>query len=98
MKKIIIALFVCMAIPLCLYSQTIEIFELTRTMRCSPIEKLMGHLADQYGEKLVWVGKETITGTYISIFKNDLTGSWTIIQYDSRTGCVLGAGETGTPI
>ena len=43
-------------------------------------------------------GKEANTGTYISLFKNEFTGSWTMIQYDTRTGCVLGAGELGTPI
>ena len=96
MKKLILALFMCMSTTA--FSQQIEIFELTRTMRCSPIEKLMAFLVSEYGEKPAWVGKETITGTYISIFKNEITGTWTMIQYDTRTGCVLGAGELGTPI
>ena len=96
MKKIIIALFMCMAIPL--YSQTIELFELSRAMRCAEVQKLINHLADAYGEKVVWVGKERNTGTHIALYRNDSTGTWTMIQYDTRTGCVLGAGELGTPI
>jgi hypothetical protein len=96
MKRIIIALFMCISTTV--FSQSIELFELTRTMKCSPVEKLMTYLAAEYGEKPAWVGKEGNTGTYISIFKNELTGTWTMIQYDSRTGCVLGSGESGTPI
>ena len=96
MKKLIIALFVCMAVPL--YSQTIELFELSKPMRCSAVEKLMSHLAEAYGEKVAWIGKEGNTGTYIALYKNEITGTWTMIQYDTRTGCVLGAGELGTPI
>jgi len=96
MKKLIIALVMCMAVPL--YSQTIELFEVNKPIRCSEIEKLINHLAQAYGEKPSWVGKEANTGTYISLFKNEFTGTWTMIQYDARTGCVLGAGELGTPI
>ena len=96
MKKIIIALFMCMAIPL--YSQTIDLFELNKPMRCTEVQKLINHLAEAYGEKITWVGKEGNTGTYIALYKNDSTGTWTMIQYDTRTGCVLGAGELGTPI
>ena len=96
MKKIIIALFMCMTATS--YSQTIELFELTRSMRCSEVQKLIDHLAEAYGEKVTWVGKEANTGTHIALYRNEKTGSWTMIQYDGRTGCILGAGESGTPI
>jgi hypothetical protein len=52
----------------------------------------------EYGEKIVWVGKDVNNGTYVSLYKNETTGTWTMIQYDNRTGCVLSAGELGTPI
>ena len=53
---------------------------------------------EAYGEKVVWVGKDRNNGTYVSLYKNEATGTWTMIQYDTRTGCVLSAGELGTPI
>jgi hypothetical protein len=96
MKKTIIALFLCISTTVS--AQTIQLFELTRQMRCAPVEALISHLMTEYGEKVVWVGKDRNNGTYVSLYKNEATGTWTMIQYDSRTGCVLGAGELGTPI
>jgi hypothetical protein len=67
-------------------------------MRCADVQELVNDLTENYGEKMIWTGKDTSTATYISIYKNEKTGSWTLIQYDSKVGCVLGAGELGTPI
>ena len=96
MKKTIIALFLCISTTVS--AQTIQLFELTRQMKCAAVDTLIAHLMEAYGEKVVWVGKDRNNGTYVSLYKNEATGTWTMIQYDSRTGCVLSAGELGTPI
>jgi len=96
MKKIFITFFLCISTTLS--AQTIKLFELTRQMSCAPVETLISHLMEAYGEKVVWVGKDRNNATYVSLYKNESTGTWTLIQYDSRTGCVLNAGELGTPI
>ena len=96
MKKTIIALFMCISTTVS--AQTIQLFELTRQMRCAAVDTLIAHLMEAYGEKVVWVGKDRNNGTYVSLYKNEATGTWTMIQYDTRTGCVLSAGELGTPI
>ena len=96
MKKTIIALFLCISTTVS--AQTIQLFELTRQMRCAAVDTLIAHLMEAYGEKVVWVGKDRNNGTYVSLYKNEATGTWTMIQYDTRTGCVLSAGELGTPI
>ena len=96
MKKTIIALFLCISTTVS--AQTIQLFELTRSMRCAAVDTLIAHLMAEYGEKVVWVGKDRNNGTYVSLFKNEATGTWPMIQYDNRTGCVLSARELGTPI
>ena len=96
MKKTIIALLLCISTTVS--AQTIQLFELTRQMKCAAVDTLIAHLMEAYGEKVVWVGKDINNGTYVSLYKNEATGTWTMIQYDSRTGCVLSAGELGTPI
>ena len=96
MKKTIIALLLCISTTVS--AQTIQLFELTRQMKCAAVDTLIAHLMEAYGEKVVWVGKDRNNGTYVSLYKNEATGTWTMIQYDSRTGCVLSAGELGTPI
>lgn len=95
MKKILATLLLCVAVSS--YSQPSEIFELQKPIRCSAVEVLMNYLAQNYGERMVWIGKETNSGTYIALYKNETTGTWTMIQYDIKTGCVLGAGELGSP-
>jgi len=64
MNKIIIALFLCISTTVS--AQTIQLFELTRQMRCAPVEALISHLMVEYGEKVVWVGKDRNNGTYVS--------------------------------
>ena len=96
MKKTIIALLLCISTTVS--AQTIQLFELTRQMKCAAVDTLIAHLMEAYGEKVVWVGKDRNNGTYVSLYKNEATGTWTMIQYDTRTGCVLSAGELGTPI
>lgn len=72
--------------------------EMTKSMKCSNAEYVFRMFEVEYGEKPVWVGKDKGTNTYITILKNNETGTWTIIQYDAVVACVLGSGEQGTPI
>ena len=53
---------------------------------------------NEYGEKMVWVGKTTQYESFIALYKNIEKGTWTMVQYDGRLACVIGSGETGTPI
>jgi hypothetical protein len=93
MKKLLILLF--FVFPA--FGQE-KIFQLNKPMNCSSAQGLMEYLFKQHGEVPVWVGKESTSGSYISIVMNKEKGTWTVIQYDSATGCVLGAGEQGSPI
>jgi len=52
------------------------------------IEVLSG---SDYKEVPVWTGRDD-TSRY-SIFANEKTGSWTIIQFNANIACVLGSGE-----
>jgi hypothetical protein len=96
MKKIIFALAMCIFTPSFSQQQQIEIFELKKGMKCSAVQDLFDFVSTQFNEKMMWVGKDA-SGSYISLYKNEQTGSWTLIQFDSKIGCVLGVGETGSP-
>ena len=101
MKTTIIALMLCITIPSYVHADHDTpqgAFELSKTMKCSTIENLIDYLATNYNERVSWVGKDIATSTHIAIYRNEKSGSWTMIQYDSKVGCVLGAGELGTPI
>ena len=72
-----------------------EVINLTKEMKCSNAEFVMNHFSENYGEKPVWVGKTTFN-THITLMVNKEKRSWTIIEYDSRLACVLGAGESSS--
>ena len=52
----------------------------------------MKYFADTHKEAPVWVGK-TVHNSHITLLTNPRTGSWTMIEYDDKMACVLGAGE-----
>lgn len=75
-----------------------KVFTLNKPMQCAPAESVFDEFSSMYGEKPLWVGKEENSNSYITLLTNKETGSWTMIQYDSTTACVLGSGKNASPI
>lgn len=75
-----------------------QVFTLNKPMRCAPAQAVFDEFSSMFGETPLWVGKEESSNSYITLLSNKDTGSWTMIQYDSTTACVLGSGKSGTPI
>jgi hypothetical protein len=69
-----------------------EIIDLTKSMKCSNAQTVMNYFVDTHKETPVWVGK-SVHNTHITLLVNKDTRSWTVIEYDTRIACVLGAGE-----
>ena len=69
-----------------------EIFKLNKPMQCSKRELLMDYIINDYKEKPVLILQEASTYTHIALYRNDDTGTWSLIQYDDVTGCFLGFG------
>ena len=69
-----------------------EIIDLTKPMKCSDAQNVMNYFTDIHKETPVWVGK-SVHNTHVALLMNKETRSWTMIEYDSRIACVLGAGE-----
>ena len=60
---------------------------------------LRGLSSSDYKEKPIWWGIEPgATVSRYSLFVNDETKSWTLIQFDDKIACVLGTGEASTQI
>ena len=60
---------------------------------------LRGLSGSDYKEKPIWWGIEPgATVSRYSLFVNDETKSWTLIQFDEKIACVLGTGEASTQI
>ena len=84
-----------MAFLFCLISSIAhaqEIIDLQKPLKCSDAQVVMNYFVDTHKETPVWVGK-SVHNTHITLLMNRETRSWTMIEYDSRLACVLGAGE-----
>lgn len=93
MRKIAVAFLFCLVSSI---ANAQEVFQLNKPMTCSKVQNLINYVTVDYGEKLTWIGIEDSTGTYIALYKNSETGTWSMIQYDSVTGCFLGHGVQGS--
>lgn len=92
MRMIIMAFLFCLASSI---ANAQQIIDLTKPMKCSDAQTVMNYFTDTHKESPVWVGK-TVHGTHIALLANKETRSWTVIEYDTKLACVLGAGEEKT--
>ena len=84
-----------MAFLFCLISSIAhaqEIIDLQKSLKCSDAQVVMNYFVDTHKETPVWVGK-SVHNTHITLLVNKETRAWTMIEYDTRLACVLGAGE-----
>ena len=92
MKNALVALLFCLT---SLIANAQEIIDLTKQMKCSDAQTVMNYFTDVFKETPVWVGR-TVHNTHITLLANRETKSWTMIEYDTKLACVLGAGEEKT--
>lgn len=84
-----------MAFLFCLISSIVhaqQIIDLQKPLKCSDAQIVMNYFVDTHKETPVWVGK-SVHNTHITLLVNKETRSWTMIEYDTKLACVLGAGE-----
>ena len=87
-----------MAFLFCLISSIAhaqQIIDLNKAMKCSDAQVVMNYFVETHKETPIWVGK-SVHNTHITLLMNRETRSWTVIEYDTRLACVLGAGEDKT--
>ena len=60
---------------------------------CYKIDNLLENLQKDYKEQPVWSGKSDTGNSVYMLFENPETKLWTVIQFNEKTGCVLGYGD-----
>ena len=61
---------------------------------CAPLSQIVGFLESEYNEKLRWFG-DVQTGARLAILDSK-DGTWTVIQTDGITACVMSSGTGST--
>ena len=95
MKKLLLLLM--FATSAFAQQKEIEVMNLTREMKCAKTEDLMLFITGTFGEKMVWVGKDENNASYVALYKNTETGTWSLIQYGAAVACFLSSGSQGSP-
>jgi len=66
---------------------------------CADRDRVIKELSgSRYQEMPVWMGLENTTGDRYSLFVNPDTRSWTLLQFDDKIACVIGAGTRSRSI
>ena len=92
MKKLVMAFLFCLLGPI---ANAQEIIDLVKPLKCSNADTVLNYFRDNFQEAPLWVGKTT-TGSFITLLVNKETRSWTLVEYDVKFACVLGAGDTSS--
>ncbi len=89
MRTLALAFLLCLTGPIA----NAQAFQSQKPVICDDIKKIIGSLNQNFKEKPVWVAKDENDETRYSLFVNQKTGSWTLIQFTSTVACILGVGE-----
>lgn len=68
-------------------------FESRKPVICDDTKKIVKALVEIYDERPVWSAVNPQDSTRFSLFVNNKTGAWTIIQMNPDVACILGVGE-----
>jgi len=94
MKKVIV--IACLFAGLMVYAQTqsdVPLNTLHKPVNCGATKEILTELiTGDYKEKPFWTGNEPATDTKYVLMVNEKSKSWTILQYEGASACILGSG------
>ena len=94
MKTIMITVFLLLST---LAQAATPITEIAKPVQCADFRAMIEILGRApYNERPVWIGNDGRDASKYVLFANAKTGTWTLIQFGSEVGCILGAGVAST--
>ena len=71
-----------------------ESVELKKPVICEKAEVVLKAIVESdYKEQAIWGGISAVEASIFSLFVNEKTKSWTILQIKSGMACIIGTGE-----
>ena len=90
MNKTTLAFLFCLTSTLA----NAQLFESKPTIQCGETKYILTNLiGEEIQEHPFWVGTNDTSKTSTVVMLNDKTQTWTVVQFDKKVACVLGAGE-----
>jgi hypothetical protein len=89
-KLLILSLFIALLLQTAASSDN-TVREINRKVQCGVAKEILAVLvSEDYMEAPYWMGEDSSTGYVLMV--NERTRSWTLLQYNDDTACVLGTG------
>jgi len=70
-----------------------ESFVARKPIVCDETKTVIRSLTETFKEKPMWTAKDVQDDSRYSLFVNEKTGAWTLVQMTPDYACVLGVGE-----
>jgi hypothetical protein len=67
-----------------------------KTVSCTSREKAVSYLKEEHNESVIMSAVNMNNGAFIEWWENDNIGSWTLIEHNNITACILASGIKGT--
>lgn len=88
-------LVLAVLLPLTAVAQT----TVEKPLQCLPTEVLIKQLQTQYTEQVAWYGTEPNSQLPVyTLFSNEKTQTWTLVQFNTQVACILGSGTGSTAV
>ena len=72
--------------------------QLHKPVTCDAKDRVFAVIRDTFRETPQWWGKSPESGTDLVLTVNLSTGSWSLIEFNADTACVLSVGEKSTSL
>ena len=66
-----------------------------KTVSCTSREKAVSYLKEKHNESVIMSAVNINNGAFIEWWENDSIGSWTLIEHNNITACILASGIKG---
>lgn len=96
MKKALAVLL--LAVSAGSFATDIKFSDVKKPVKCAQTKELFTGLQNDFGETSIWNSSNAMLEdrTTIALFKNQKTGSWTLLEFDYEIACVLATGQDKT--
>jgi hypothetical protein len=94
MKNTLAALLISLSLT-AYAAPEVKFSDVKKPVKCADVKQLFIALKTSFGETVAWTSlNEMLEGrTTIGLFKNQKTGSWTLVEFDQDIACVLATGQ-----
>jgi hypothetical protein len=96
MKKMVTGILLCLFVAI-VHGQELNFNFVVRKkpVKCGNTVAVFNSIKSIFDENITWFSQNELTDniTTVALFENKKTGTWTLLEFDNNSTCVLASGE-----